>query len=68
MLSKIIFLVIRETAHTNIIKLRPGQHGTFELHFRPIFEGQFKCVVKVHIVNNPFETFAVRNMHSKVFS
>lgn len=52
--------VISTTAHTNIVNLKLSQVAGFELEFKPTKTGEFSCLVKLHIINNPFETFMVR--------
>lgn len=53
------FLVIKATAHTNLVSLKPQETGEFVLEFKPPYEGLFNCQIKLHIVNNPYETFTV---------
>lgn len=44
---------------TEMINLIPKQIVDVELYFSPNTEGEFRSIVKIHIINNPFEHFLV---------
>lgn len=46
--------------HTNVVELKPGEMAGFELQFVPRFDTLFNCTLKLHIVDNPFESISVR--------
>jgi hypothetical protein len=45
--------------HTNLVNLERDQTARFFLQFEPSHIGTWKPEVKVHTVNNPFETKTV---------
>lgn len=51
--------------HTNIVNLKPDEAAGFELQFVPRFDTLFNCTVKLHIVDNPFETIFVKFPQNK---
>lgn len=54
-----LFLVEEASKHTNLVNLAPKQVRNFDIQFNPITEGEFNCMVKLHVINNPFELFKV---------
>ncbi|KAB0798017.1 hypothetical protein PPYR_09010 [Photinus pyralis] len=43
-------------SHTNLVHLNVEELGEFYLQFQPNFPASFSCVVKLHLINNPYET------------
>lgn len=53
--------------HTNIVTLKPQQIANFGVKFCPTKEGRYERIIKLHIVNNPYEIFIVRHLIPIVF-
>lgn len=47
--------------HRNSIALKPEQVASFEMQFVPKFDALFNCMLKLHIVDNPYESIFVIN-------
>lgn len=47
--------------HRNSIALKPEQVASFEMQFVPKFDALFNCTLKLHIVDNPYESILVIN-------
>lgn len=56
----LFFIVTDAMKHTNLVILPPGIIAEFEIQFMPTAVQFYSCIVKLHIVDNPFETFMVR--------
>ncbi|KAK5646871.1 hypothetical protein RI129_005335 [Pyrocoelia pectoralis] len=47
--------VSKATSHTNLVYLNVGEMAEFRLQFQPLASLAYNCIVKIHLINNPYE-------------